>query len=145
MNIYSHKDTVKVKYRKVSKTLESVTWPVIFNFRAPAVIDPENEAGQQKAADVGNLNFKRWLQLFVPLPLVGEVVPVPLRLLHGKASTLNTALGYRQGFVHQAQTPRRNWPALDGVCSKKGRCYGTQEPSGVRMGHSACFHSNHHQ
>lgn len=118
---------------------------MIFKFRAPAIIDPEKEAGQQKAADVGNLNFKRWLQLFIPLPLVGEVVPVSLRLLHGKASTLNTALSYRQGLVHQAQTPRHNGPALDGIRSKKGRCYGTQETSGVRVGHSARFHSNHHQ
>ena len=113
----------------------------------PSSIILETEIGQHKVTDARshNLNTKAWFQRLLPLPLVTEVAPVPLRLLHGEASTLNEALCYRTGLVDQAQTPRRHRPALDGVRCKKGRCYRAQEARGVRVGHPARFHGNCHQ
>lgn len=81
----------------------------------------------------------------IPLPLVIEVVPVSLRLLHSVASALDKHLSDGQGLVEKAQAPRRDWPALDGVRGEKGRRHGAQEPGGMRVGHPACFHGNRHQ
>lgn len=81
----------------------------------------------------------------IPLPLVTEVVPVFLRFLHSIASALDKHLGDGQGLVEKAQAPRRDWPALDGVCCEKGRCHSTQEAGGMWVGHPACLHGNRHQ
>jgi len=90
-------------------------------------------------------DLKTARQRLIPLPLVAEEVPVPLGLLHGEASALDEALCYRARLVQQAQTPGRDRPALDGVRREEGRCYGSQETGGVRMGHPARLHGNRHQ
>lgn len=84
----------------------------------------------------------RWL---IPLPLVTEVVPVSLRLLHSVASSLDEHLGDGHSLVEKAQPPCSDRPALDGVRGEKGRRHGAQEAGGMRVGHPASFHGNCHQ
>lgn len=74
-----------------------------------------------RLAYIGNsaciLSYHR--MLLVPFPLLDKVTPVSLRLLHSVASTLDEVLGDRTGLVDQAQTPRGDWPSLDGVRGEK--------------------------